>query len=84
MIVPEYQNTKASLLKDTLETSQKKFLFLAKLKIQFPGLILLATPVVNRLLEAFMKKIAKTKKVTNCLLNGKVMIVVLIVGLIKK
>ena len=39
--VSEYQNTKTSLLKDTLKIGQKKLL--AKLKIQFPGLMLLVT-----------------------------------------
>ena len=37
----EYQNTKTFLPKDTLKTGQKKFLLLAKLKIQFGGLTLL-------------------------------------------
>ena len=31
----EYQNTKTLLLKDTLKIGQRKFLLLAKLKIQF-------------------------------------------------
>ena len=31
----EYQNTKTMLLKDTLKIGQRKFLLLAKLKIQF-------------------------------------------------
>ena len=34
----EFQNIKTFLLKDTLQTSQKKFLLLVKLKIQFLGL----------------------------------------------
>ena len=33
----EFQNTKTILLKDTLQISQKKFLLLVKLKIQFRG-----------------------------------------------
>ena len=41
VIVSEYQNTKTFLLKDTLQIGQKKFLLLAKLKIQFRGPILL-------------------------------------------
>ena len=41
VIVPEYQNTKTFLLKDIQKTGQKKFLSLAKLKIQFHGLMLL-------------------------------------------
>ena len=41
VIVPEYQNTKTFLLKDIHKTGQKKFLSLAKLKIQSHGLMLL-------------------------------------------
>ena len=37
----EFQNTKTFLLKDILQTSQKKFLLLVKLKIQLLGLMLL-------------------------------------------
>ena len=36
MIMPEYENTKTFLLKDTLEIGPKKFL-LVKFKIQFHG-----------------------------------------------
>ena len=43
VIMSEYQNTKTFLLKDTLKIGQKKFLLLAKLKIQFLGLMLLVT-----------------------------------------
>ena len=43
VIMPEYQNTKTFLLKDTRKIDQKKFLLLAKLKIQFRGLMLLVT-----------------------------------------
>ena len=41
VIVPEYRNTKTFLLKDTITIGQKKFLSLAKLKIQVHGLMLL-------------------------------------------
>ena len=41
--MPEYQNTKAFLLKDILKIGQKKFLSLPKLKIEFRGLMLLVT-----------------------------------------
>ena len=41
-----FQNTKTVLLNDALKIGQKKVLLLAKLKIQFRGL----------LLEVFMKK----------------------------
>ena len=43
VILLGYQNTKTFLLKDTLEIGQKKFLSLAKLKIQFLGLMSLLT-----------------------------------------
>ena len=43
VIVPEYQNTKTSLRKDTPKIAQKKFLPLAKSKILFHGLMLLVT-----------------------------------------
>ena len=39
----ESQNIKTFLLKDILQVGQKKFLLLVKLKIQFPGLMLLMT-----------------------------------------
>ena len=54
-----FQNTKTILLKDTLQIGQKKFLLLAKLKIQFLGLMLLVTLMVKKLLEVFMKKNCK-------------------------
>ena len=37
MIMLEYQNTKAFLLKGLLQIDQKKALLLAKLKMQFHG-----------------------------------------------
>ena len=55
----EFQNIKTFLLKDTLQIGQKKFLLLAKLKIQFLGLMLLVTWMVKKLLEVFMKKNCK-------------------------
>ena len=42
-IMLEFQNTKISLLKDTLKIDQEDFLLLVKLKIQFLGLIGLVT-----------------------------------------
>ena len=39
----EFQNTEIFLLKDTLQIGRKKFLLLARLKIQFRGLMLLVT-----------------------------------------
>ena len=39
----EFQNTKISLLKDTPQIIQEKFLLLVKLKIQFLGLMSLVT-----------------------------------------
>ena len=41
VIVLGFQNTKKLLLKDTLKIGQKKFLSLAKLKMQFCGFMLL-------------------------------------------
>ena len=41
VIMWEYQNTKTFLLRDASKIGQKKFLSLAKLKIQFCGLMLL-------------------------------------------
>ena len=55
----EFQNTKTFLLKGTLKIGQKKFLLLAKLKIQFRGHMGLVTCMVNQLLEVFMKKNCK-------------------------
>ena len=37
VIMLEFQNTKTFLVKDALQISQKKFLLLLKLKIQFRG-----------------------------------------------
>ena len=39
VILVEFQNIKTLLLKDILQISQKKFLLLIKLKIQFRGLM---------------------------------------------
>ena len=50
---------KIFLLKDMLLISQKKFLLLAKLKIQYHGLMLLVISMVKKLLEAFTKKNCK-------------------------
>ena len=41
LILSEYQNTTTFLLKDILKTGLETFLLLAKLKIQFHGLMLL-------------------------------------------
>ena len=43
MIMLGFQSIKTFLLKDALKIGQKKFLLLAKLRIQFLGLILLVT-----------------------------------------
>ena len=93
----EFQNTKTFLLKDMLQIGQKKFLLLLKLKVKFLGFMLLMILMVKKLLEVFMKKNCKglikknleqkkclTEKEINCMSNGKDMIIVLIVGLIKK
>ena len=39
----EFENTKTSLLKDTLQIGQKKLLLLVGLRIQFRGHMLLVT-----------------------------------------
>ena len=75
----------------------KKFLVLVKVKIQFHGHILLMISTVKKLLEHFMKKNYKRLikrnleqkkllggKEINYILNGKVMIIHLIAGLIRK
>ena len=43
VIMSKFQNTKTLFLRDTLQIGHNKFLLLAKLKIQFRGLILLVT-----------------------------------------
>ena len=93
----EFQIIKTFLLKDILQIGQKTFLLLVKLKTQFLGLMLLVTWMVKKLLEVFMKKNWKKlvkknlerknylkEKVINCVSNKKGIIIVLIVGLIKK
>ena len=47
---------KTFLQKVTLQTVLKKFLWLKKLKIMWPGLILLTILMVKKLLELFTKK----------------------------
>ena len=46
-------------ISNMLQIGWKKFLLLAKLKIQFLGLMLLVTWMVKKLLEVFMKKNCK-------------------------
>ena len=43
VIMSKFQNTKTLFLRDTLQIGHNKFLLLAKLKMQFRGLILLVT-----------------------------------------
>ena len=77
--------------------TEKKFLFLVKLKIKFHGYMLLIISMAKKSLEDFMKKNCKRlskknsgqkkylkEKATNYMLNGKVTIIRLIVGLIKR
>ena len=81
---------KIFLLKNILQISLKTFLWLNKLKIQFHGHMLLMTLKVKKLLELFMKKNFKRltrnnlEKILNYMSNGKDMIILLIVGFIKK
>ena len=56
VIMLEFQNTKTFFLKDTLQIGLKKFLLLAKLKIQFLGHMLLMILMVKKLQERFIKK----------------------------
>ena len=58
-IILGLQNTKISLLRDTLQIGQKKFLLLAKWTIQSRGHLLLMIWMVIWLLEVFIKKNAK-------------------------
>ena len=92
--VGDYARTskcKIFLLKDVLQISLKKFLWLNKLKMQFHGHMLLMILKVKKLLELFMKKNFKRltrnnleKSILNYMSNGKDMIILLIVGFIKK
>ena len=56
VIMLEFQITKKCLQKDILVIGEKKLLLLAKLKIQFHGVMLLMVLMVKKLLERFMKK----------------------------
>ena len=95
----EYQKIKIFLQKVTLQIGLKKFLWLEKLKILFCGHLLLVILMMKKLLERFMKRNCKKtnqrekwnlewkkllKKAINYTSNGKFMIILLIVGLIKK
>ena len=92
--VGDYARTskcKIFLLKDILQISLKKFLWSNKLKMQFHGHMLLMILKVKKLLELFMKKNFKRltrnnleKSILNYMSNGKDMIILLIVGFIKK
>ena len=55
----EFQSIKTFLLKDILQIDQKKFLLLAKLKVQFHGLTLLVIYMERKLLGIFIKKSCK-------------------------
>ena len=54
-----FQNTKTFFLKDTRKICQKTFLLLVKLQIQFLGLMLLVTWMLNQSPEGFIKKKCK-------------------------
>ena len=56
VIVSEYQNTKTFLLKDARKIGLRKFLLLAKLRIQFLGLMLLVILMVNQLEKKLKRK----------------------------
>ena len=89
----EFLNTKRFSLKDIHQINLKKFLLLVKLKIQFHGHMLLMILIVKRLLDHFMNKNWKRlvkknlelkrelrEKEKDYMPNGKVMIILLIVG----
>ena len=59
VIMEEFLNTNIFLLKHAHQFCLKKFLLLAKLKIQFHGHISLMISMVKKLLKHFMKKNCK-------------------------
>ena len=59
VIIFEYQNRKAFLLKDILQIDLKKFLSIKMLKILSHGHMLLVILLVKKLLEHFMKTYCK-------------------------
>ena len=94
----EFENIKTFLLKYTLQIGQKKLLLLVKLKIQFFGHVvsdLNGEEIIGIFYEKELQKTSQEKfriekvlkrkeRVINCTSNGKGMIIVSIVGLIKK
>ena len=94
----EFENIKTFLLKYTLQIGQKKLLLSVKLKIQFFGHIvsdLNGEEIIGIFYEKELQKTSQEKfriekvlkrkeRVINCMSNGKGMIIVSIVGLIKK
>ena len=94
----EFENIKTFLLKYTLQIGQKKLLLLVKLKIQFFGHVvsdLNGEEIIGIFYEKELQKTSQEKfriekvlkrkeRVINCMSNGKGMIIVSIVRLIKK
>ena len=94
----EFENIKTFLIKYTLQIGQKKLLLLVKLKIQFFGHVvsdLNGEEIIGIFYEKELQKTSQEKfriekvlkrkeRVINCMSNGKGMIIVSIVGLIKK
>ena len=93
----EYRNIKTLLQKEPHQIGEKNFLWLKKLKILLRGHILLMILMAKTLLERFSKKNYKKwikkslwlkknkeKNVKNYMQIGKVMIILLTVGLIEK
>ena len=93
----EYWNIKTLLQKEPHQIGEKNFLWLKKLKILLRGHILLMILMAKTLLERFSKKNYKKwikkslwlkknkeKNVKNYMQIGKVMIILLTVGLIEK
>ena len=94
----EFENIKTFLIKYTLQIGQKKLLLLVKLKIQFFGHVvsdLNGEEIIGIFYEKELQKTSQEKfriekvlkrkeRVINCMSNKKGMIIVSIVGLIKK
>ena len=97
LVLLEYQNVKTFLQKSMFQIGLKNFLLLKKLKILFGGHMLLVILKVKKLLEHFTKKNFKKQikkslelkkylkgKGIDYMSNGKVTIILLTVGSIKK
>ena len=93
----EFQNIRTFLLKDILQIGRKKFFFVSQIKNTVPWTYVINDLSREEITGIFYeKKLKKTsrenfrikkhlkEKVISCMSHGKVMVIVLIVGLIKK